>query len=331
MKNKPKVSVIVPIYRTEKYLHRCLNSIVSQTYQDFEAILVDDGSDDNCPSICDKYARNYPHVFRAIHQNNKGLSSARNIGIKQAIGKFIAFIDSDDYVSPTFLEDFINGQKLHNADLTICSYKKESQNHTESCIFKPTSIEKGQLHKLITEHNLLPQCYTWNKLFKKEIIEKNNLLFERKVSLAEDAIFLYQYLLHIKNIELIDKENYYYQIHIRGDSLMNIKRTFTERLDIYNCYYLQIKKLEQLLNNKEVAQTIGIYLSRMIDRQILSIYTNHNPHHIRIKQLKQIDLKTYSLYRKGWTIKDSILIWLLTHKFYKIYDLFMNLITQQYE
>lgn len=331
MKKTPIVSIIVPIYRTEQYIHRCLDSIASQTNQHFEAILMDDGSDDHCPSICDEYVAKYPDIFKVVHQKNQGISIVRNNGIKLSSGKFITFIDSDDYVSSTFIEDLIQGQSFNNADLTICSYKKESNQHLESHIFHSAHLKNDQLYKLITEHNILPQCYTWNKLYKKEIILKHNLRFEPKVSLAEDAIFLFQYLLHINNIELINKENYYYQVSIRDNNLMSIKRDFKERLSNYQYYYTNIKKLEQYLNNKEVTKNIGKHLSIMIDRQIQSIYKKKESHINRIAHLKQIDLKTYALHRKGWSLVDSALVWLLTHRFYHTYDFIMNYISHRNE
>lgn len=117
------ISVIVPVYKVEKYLKRCVDSILAQTYPCLEVILVDDGSPDGCPAICDEYAREDRRV-RVIHKENGGLSDARNAGIDAAKGKFLGFVDSDDYVHPRFYELLLQALKEEGADIAGCDVKK---------------------------------------------------------------------------------------------------------------------------------------------------------------------------------------------------------------
>lgn len=118
----PLISVIVPVYRVEKYLDTCVKSILTQTYKNFELILVDDGSPDNCPALCDKYAEIYKNI-RVIHKENGGLSDARNIGVTMAKGEYVTFIDSDDYVHPLYLEMLLNGIRNTKADFSVGDIK----------------------------------------------------------------------------------------------------------------------------------------------------------------------------------------------------------------
>ena len=121
------ISVIIPIYNVEKYLCRCLDSIISQSYKDLEIILVDDGSPDNSPSICDSYARNDNRI-KVIHKTNGGLSAARNTGLKYAMGDFISFIDSDDYIEPKMYEILFNLITKFDSDISMCGCNVISEN-----------------------------------------------------------------------------------------------------------------------------------------------------------------------------------------------------------
>ena len=124
---KDLISIIVPVYKVEKYLDRCVQSLINQTYQEIEIILINDGSPDNCPLMCDKFANEFNNI-RVIHQENAGPSKARNEGIDIANGKFVTFVDSDDFVHPTYLE-FLKSEIDHNnVLLSICGYEKTSTN-----------------------------------------------------------------------------------------------------------------------------------------------------------------------------------------------------------
>ena len=121
----PLISVIVPVYNVEKYLDRCVKSILRQTYKDFELILVDDGSPDKCPSMCDEWAKKDERIH-VIHQKNQGLSAARNNALKKAKGNYISFIDSDDWISDDMLEDLLKLLFKYKADISVCNFFKTS-------------------------------------------------------------------------------------------------------------------------------------------------------------------------------------------------------------
>lgn len=124
---KPKVSIIVPVYNVEKYLVRCMESLLNQTLKEIEIILVDDGSPDNCPQMCDEYARRDSRV-KVIHKSNAGLGYARNSGLDVAVGEYIAFVDSDDYVDTSMYATLWNEARASNADVVFCNFKVEQRN-----------------------------------------------------------------------------------------------------------------------------------------------------------------------------------------------------------
>ena len=126
----PAVSIIVPVYNTERFLNRCIDSVLAQTYSDWELLLVDDGSTDSSGSICDEYATQDSRI-RVFHKENGGVSSARNLGLDYARGEWITFVDSDDYIAPDMIEKLYETQKRNNADITVCGYRwvdKEGKN-----------------------------------------------------------------------------------------------------------------------------------------------------------------------------------------------------------
>ncbi|MBR5438689.1 MAG: glycosyltransferase family 2 protein [Clostridia bacterium] len=208
------ISVIVPVYNVQKYLPRCIESVLNQTYKNFELILVDDGSPDNCGAICDEYAKKDDRI-KVIHKQNGGVSSARNAGIKIAQGEFINFIDSDDWIPNDSLENMINLQKENNVDLVCCTYERHLPNNKIVSVKfcdKFLNIEKVDHEEI---NILLSDLFRgpWTKLYKSSIIKVNNILFEENVKIGEDTIFVYSYLNKSKSIRCSNLIAYKYMIN----------------------------------------------------------------------------------------------------------------------
>lgn len=168
------ISIVVPVYKVEKYLHRCIDSILSQTYKNFELILVDDGSPDGCPSICDEYASLYENII-VIHKENRGVSAARNSGIQIARGKYITFIDSDDFVKESFLEVLKTALDVNNVSISMCSYKRvidSSQNIVSHKNVVRVINDFEAMNMLLDDQS---KCAPWGKLYDMALF--NNLCF----------------------------------------------------------------------------------------------------------------------------------------------------------
>lgn len=185
------ISIIVPVYKVEKYLRRCVDSILAQTYQNIEVLLIDDGSPDNSGEICDEYAEKDSRV-RAFHKPNGGVSSARNLGLKEANGEYIGFVDADDYIDKTMYEVLLGNLIKENADISICSYNQEDSNgvfhkhwpHDDYL----TIIGDRQIEYLIS--NQYYTCSCWDRLFKKELLK--DFWFDESKKVYEDLLFLYE-------------------------------------------------------------------------------------------------------------------------------------------
>ncbi len=208
----PKVSVIIPVYNVENYLEKCLNSLIKQTLDDIEIIIVNDGSPDNSQKIIDSFASKYHNKIKAYIKENGGLSDARNFGIKRATGEFIAFVDSDDFVSEFMLEKMYNCAKETNADIVVCAHeavKLDEKNCIKSSTVK--EIEKAYTFgKSIYESPEIlaySRSYAWNKLYKREIL--NGYKFPVG-QYYEDSAVVYNILSSANKIELVNEPLYFY-------------------------------------------------------------------------------------------------------------------------
>lgn len=202
------ISVIVPIYNVEKYLGKCVDSVINQTYENLEIILVDDGSLDNCPQICDEYA-NLDSRIKVIHKKNGGLSDARNAGMNIATGDYISFIDSDDYISDDFIETLYTTMITENSDIAECDIVRFEDGTTpviekEDGEINSFSTEKGL--SLLIAGNKFHQ-HVWNKLYKVEFALK--IPFE-KGKLNEDEFWTYQIFGQVEKVTKINKSMYFY-------------------------------------------------------------------------------------------------------------------------
>ena len=178
----PTISVIVPVYNVEIYLHRCVDSILAQTFTDFELILVDDGSPDNCGAICDEYAKKDSRV-RVIHKENGGQSSARNRAIEAAQGEWIHFVDSDDLIHPQMLEILYRAAQESGANISACSYTEAED--VENSFFAPYPMPPQYTLAAVSEEKLMEyrdgkKGHYWivvAKLLRKEIVERERFLY----------------------------------------------------------------------------------------------------------------------------------------------------------
>lgn len=205
-----KISVIVPVYNVEPYLRKCLDSLLSQTYKDFEIVLIDDGSPDKSGDICDEYAQKYENIS-VIHQKNAGPSTARNAGIEQATGEYITFVDSDDWVTETFLEDMMRS----SADLLCQEAERldEDGNIIDQYHFCNKFYPQVNQEIIIELYqNSALHCSAF-KRYKRAIIAENHLKLRTDLSNNEDILFNVQYCFCINSIEVQEIANYKYVIY----------------------------------------------------------------------------------------------------------------------
>ncbi len=244
--NPPKISIIVPVYKVEKYLQRCLDSIISQTFTDWECILIDDGSPDNSGKICDEYAEKDKR-FRVIHQENAGVSAARNAGLDCAGGEWVTFVDSDDWVENEMLSVLYQKAIEQHAEIIICGCKIiEEKEKSKNLLPKEGWLE---MPNDIIWYMHCP----WGKIYLRSMLWNNNLRFPLGIALAEDLCFTYQTYYLSKKIYGINKPyyNYFQNVH-------SITKSLTEKE--INDHIEVIKLLEQKYKKEKSSKEWAKYL-----------------------------------------------------------------------
>lgn len=239
-----KISVIVPVYNAEKYLSRCIDSILNQTYKNFELILINDGSKDNSIEILRKY-ENIDDRIKVIDNSNNGVSKTRNIGVRLAEGEYIQFIDSDDFIDKNMFEYAINVMEQENADLVMTGFyldieSKKGIDTAVQTFEKSISIGSKDIAKnLINRLNGTYINSPVNKLYKKSIIVNNNILMNEDIDLGEDLIFNLEYIKYCKSVVFSDKCYYHYCMKVED----NLTSKFREdKLDIMEILYDKCKE-----------------------------------------------------------------------------------------
>ena len=253
---KALISIIIPVYKVEKYLEKCIQSVINQTYENLQIILVDDGSPDNCGKICDDYAKK-DHRIEVIHKSNGGLSDARNKGLEIAKGEYIGFVDSDDYIEADMYEVLYNLLKQYNADVSICNFYTVSQGkisikNADNGINEYNRIEI--LKEILLDKNI--QSYAWNKLYKKELFDEIKYPIGKKY---EDIGTTF-YLLEKCNKVVVTGKSEYYYIN-RQDSIVNnvTESTITDYIELIIQRYDYIEE-----NIKELSSYNKDYLKRIL-------------------------------------------------------------------
>lgn len=240
-----RISVVVPVYNVEKYLDECVQSILAQSYTEFEVILVDDGSKDESGAICDKYAQIDSRV-RVIHKVNGGLSDARNVGVQQAKGDYIIFIDSDDYICDTNFFYKVNEKANSNVDIICYKFKKyfDEKNVLEECTFSCPDIDKiDSLAEKITEmvRRDAFYCSAWSKAIRLDILRDNEIQFEKEL-LGEDQEWYYHVLTKAQFITYIDEAVLVYRQRANSITSSWKIKNLTDCIYVVNKWYRQIPK-----------------------------------------------------------------------------------------
>lgn len=257
------ISVIVPVYRVEKYLPACIDSILNQTFTDFELILVDDGSPDRCPEICDETAKRDARV-RAIHQANQGLSAARNAGIEAAHGAWLSFVDSDDFLAPDFLETLHDAAVRAGADCALCGVQltDEAGQKIGQLLSVADGVRTGRsILETLCRAPEIPYLVAWNKLYRRDVFQT----LRYPVGMQNEDTYLAAELFDtVQTVICVSKPMYFYRQ--RADSIMHTAVT-TRNLDrmwaFEHCFaYFEARGLEALMPDAEkkmFAKLTGVY------------------------------------------------------------------------
>ena len=322
---KELISIIIPIYNTEKYLEKCINSVISQTYENIEIILINDGSTNECcVNICKRFEM-LDNKVKFYDKNNNGVSETRNFGIEKSKGKYLIFIDSDDWIEKDTIK--ILYENIKNNDLSICSYRRVYDNflisYKEEQLKKNIILDKNQTLKILFlngKYQIDYQGFIFNKLFKKEIIDKYHIRFAKDIRYNEDRMFIFNYLLHC-NKKIYFSKYIGYNYYKRQGSATNQKKynekMYTEFIAFEKMSELALnngfKGLDNLIKNEYINHSLQTF----IKYNYLSDYTIKKYINNTYKYLKQVLLSINVNLRSKLSIIKKYLIILYIEKLKK--------------
>lgn len=266
--NEPLISVIVPIYQIERYIGICIESIINQTYKNLEIILVDDGSPDRCPEICDLYAKKDTRI-KVIHKQNGGLVSARKAGIQASKGSYIGFVDGDDWIDTGFYESLYATIEINNADVVCAGQSRDLFNQSvHFCNSYPLGIYTGEKLKELQKNMISYKdfyrpgitTYVWNKLFKRDLLYKHQMSVDERITIGEDAAVTYPVLMECKSICVTDNVAYHYRQ--REDSMLKKSSSFADEAKKLRYLYEYMSNFARIHNSN---------LQKQIDDYVLGI------------------------------------------------------------
>lgn len=296
------ISVIVPVYKVEKYLDRCVESIVNQTYRNLEIILVDDGSPDNCGAMCDAWAAKDSRI-KVIHKENGGLSDARNTGMAVATGQYIGFIDSDDFISPEMYQLLLDRLVTDHSDISACGVEMVYENGTPSQPLTCSGyclLSQEQAMAAVIDESWLKQP-VWYKLYKTELIKDIPFPVGKY---HEDVFWTYQVVARVTTVSVFDTPCYYYLQ--RRSSIMG-ERFSLRRLDALEAKCLRYDYLQQAFPSLVPAARTDLFYTQLYLGQQAQLCPDKSTQQIAFQQLKAVQ-KKYPLTPKDWSALP------LTHK-----------------
>ena len=318
--SSPLISIIIPVYNTERYLNCCIDSILSQTFTDFELLLIDDGSTDKSGDICDDYAQKDSRI-RAFHKKNGGVSSARNMGLENAKGVWIAFVDSDDYLKNSYL-NVLMSHTNEDIDLIISfpevilkDYSIKLDRYTDGI------VSQFNFEQLFVQYDMHEHTSPWGKLYRAEVIKNFSLKFCEQLCFGEDTVFLYTFMLNMNRAYICNVTDYCYRGAIDGSLSKRINPPGTELLN-YKAVYNIVKILiyEKKIVSEGALSKLNLLIEIYTWRLTNSLYHYYLTRKERMEIIKSLDYSVFAISLKD-NLNVFLLKYLLQHKYFYLYDI----------
>lgn len=316
----PDISVIIPVYNAEKYLETCIESILHSSYTNFELILVDDGSKDHSGAICDRYALTDKRV-KVYHKVNGGVGVARNIGLENATGEWIAFVDSDDWITSDYLENLMSHTE-NVVDLVVSFpevFLKSDSYRIDR--YLGCRINADNFGQMFASNDFQEHTSPWGKLFRASVVKEHHIRFDEHMSFGEDTVFLYTFLLYVGNIIVSDKIGYCYRGEIEGSLSKRINP-----IDVEYVNYVKIHKTVDILirsrhiTNDEALAKLKQLVATYIWRTLNSLYHSGVGREKRMQTIHSLDMSVLAC-KRSTCLKDTIILFMLRYRLFRMYDL----------
>lgn len=328
----PKLSIIVPVYNAEQYLSRCIDSILAQTFIDFELLLINDGSKDKSGDICDKYAIKDKRV-KVFHKVNGGVSSARNFGLNHALGEWVCFCDSDDYVSNTYLH---NLEKQIICDKQIIMTGYDIIGSEIKYKYHNICLNGNEFIKYLLDKRIIFNSQPWGKLYNLKLIKSNHIYFPENINLGEDAIFNIKYYYLCDCLTLSGDIDYHYE----KSNISSLTRRINSFQSEWNTFVMWKENLIKLLTRFPIFQdplciAWNYGLGGQFIRCIRSIYDKRNNYKYydqmsKLHFIPKDEYRQFCSYYKCKHVKEKINLFFLSHRLFTLLLIFNNIYKNRY-
>lgn len=293
------VSIIIPVYNVEAFLPECIESIISQTYTDWELLLVDDGSTDSSGLVCDRYAALDSRIM-AVHTPNRGVSAARNTGLEAARGEWVSFVDSDDHVAPAYIADMLS--RCGDADVVVSGWSQDTLwRRFPDIVVGEEDFLQIFIHKAFIN--------IWGKIIRRSVIEQAGARFHTQVKWAEDSIFFIKVLLSSHQVRLISQANYFYRQ--RDDSAVGKINSYESELAAFNAVYALMPEMLRVCS-EESKKYFGPYLFLL--RTYQAVHRMDISFREKLSLLKPIRFEKKYLFYKPLSYNEKFITWLFMNK-----------------
>lgn len=284
-----KCSVIVPVYKAEALIHRCVDSLLSQTFTDFEILLVDDGSPDNSGKICDEYARKDPRI-RVFHKENGGVSSARQFGLDNARGEYVIHADSDDWVEADMLKELYAKAKAEDADMVVCDFYLEKHRKSLYVAQRLSSWTADHVLRELLKHRLHGSCC--NKLVRRSLFRTYNISFPREIICWEDLYVNCELMRHNIKVAYVPMAFYHYDCRSNSDSITHKRSMPRLRSQLLFCdHFSQVlgEEYMEILNaSKRSTKELAFRMGAIKGEDFVNLYKDTNSYYLQRSLLHQI-------------------------------------------
>lgn len=327
----PKISVIIPVYKVENNIKKCIESIQSQTYYNWELILVDDESPDNSGLICDEMSNGDLRI-KVFHVKNGGPSYARNFGLKYASGEYVCFVDSDDWVEFTYLEHLYNGLQKKGNGLVVGGHVRDEASNSRIRSVGDKVYEKNAFHQIFEEQKIVHWGYTVAKLYNLNIIKQRGLKFSENIKYCEDLLFFLEYWKNCDWIKFIPETDYHYIISESPNSLIVSYNSFESELEgYYRCKQCFEELAYQYAASVEEIKHSYEWCSYMFTRALKTMYRkgrNKLPFRQRYNNLKNIvksEDVSFAIKYPYYMSLDRLVLGLMHRRQYLLTDIILSL------
>ena len=325
----PQVSIVVPVYNVEKYLPECIESILVQTFVNFELLLIDDGTPDQSGIICDEYAKKDSRI-RVFHKQNGGVSSARNLGLREAKGEWVVFVDSDDWVESNYISSMF--RYTCDFDFVLAGWHTFSHSNIQmsGVKFMDENYIGNEISKLFSKHQIYRFGGPISKMYKLSLIRQNCYSFNEKINYAEDLLFMLQYIQSVSSIKLIGDQSYFYRVNY-GDTLSSKSNSFKVEFYVLNQLKIQFGKLSKKFKFSDFeTKSIKVFLIDYLVRVSNSLYNSESRiKRNKIQLLKRVvgqnkDLIQFFDFYNSYCTDQKIVVFLLKNNLFSIFDLYRS-------